>query len=211
MCTTPFTKAPFRVLHLFKRVQVFRLLESKAALMDWCSPMLRLKKRSVQVLGFKDLFFIDLELFNIKARPWFEPSTTTRRSNATLQRSGLLYFTAARPSELVQRSPLHTHICTYAYWTVHHLDSWIKRDQLDVTCFIISLFNAQHVSDVTTSILRSLRLICWVISWVVLFWFVVCWCCVVVWLQPAYGYHNTPAKPHRNTNTHRTRTIQPMK
>ena len=29
-----------------------------------------------------------------------------------------------------------------------------------VTCFIISLLNAQHVSDVNTSILRSLRLIC---------------------------------------------------
>jgi len=40
-------------------------------------------------------------------------------------------------------------------------NSWVKRDQLDVTCFIISLFNAQHVSDVNTSILRSLRLICW--------------------------------------------------
>jgi len=65
---------------------------------------------------------------------------------------------------------------------VHHLDSWIKRDQLDVTCFIISLFTAQHVSDVNTSILRSLRLICWVISWDVLFWFDVCWCYVVVWL-----------------------------
>jgi len=36
---------------------------------------------------------------------------------------------------------------------------WIKIEQLDVTCFIISLFNAQHVSDVNTSILRSLRLI----------------------------------------------------
>ena len=57
---------------------------------------------------------------------------------------------------------------SYVYWTVHHLDSWIKRDQLDITCFIISLFNAQHVSDVNTSILRSLRLICWVISWVLL-------------------------------------------
>jgi len=62
------------------------------------------------------------------------------------------------------------------------LDSWIKRDQLDVTCFIISLFNVQHVSDVNTSILRSLRLICWVISWVVLLWFDVCWCYVVIWL-----------------------------
>ena len=70
----------------------------------------------------------------------------------------------------------------YVYWTVHHLHSWIKRDQLDVTCFFISLFTAQHVSDVNTSILRSLRLICWVISWVVLLWFDVCWCYVVVWL-----------------------------
>ena len=71
---------------------------------------------------------------------------------------------------------------SYVYWTVHHLDSWIKRDQLDVTCFIISLLSDQHVSDVNTSILRSLWLICWVISWVVLLWFDVCWCYVVVWL-----------------------------
>jgi len=84
-----------------------------------------------------------------------------------------------------------------------HVDCrWIKRDQLDVTCFIISLFNAQHVSDVSTSILRSLRHICWVIPWVVLLWFV---------LQPASGYHTTSADPHCNINTHRTRAIQPMK
>jgi hypothetical protein len=48
---------------------------------------------------------------------------------------------------------------TEVYWTVHHLDSWIKIDQLDVTCFIISLFTAQHVSNVSASIFRSLRLI----------------------------------------------------
>jgi len=30
-------------------------------------------------------------------------------------------------------------------------------------------------------------------------------------LQPAYGYHTTPAKPQRNTNTHRTRAIRPLK
>jgi len=54
------------------------------------------------------------------------------------------------------------------------------RDQLVIICFIISLFNAQHVSDVNTSILRNLRLICWVISLVVLVWFDVCWCYVVV-------------------------------
>ena len=38
-------------------------------------------------------------------------------------------------------------------------DSWIKIDQLDITCFISSLFTAQHVSNVSTSIFRSLRLI----------------------------------------------------
>ena len=27
----------------------------------------------------------------------------------------------------------------------------------------------------------------------------------------AYGYHTTTAKPQSNTNTHRTRAIQPMK
>ena len=35
--------------------------------------------------------------------------------------------------------------------------------------------------------------------------------CVQTNLQPASGYHTTPAKPQRNTNTHRTRAIQPMK
>ena len=30
-------------------------------------------------------------------------------------------------------------------------------------------------------------------------------------LQPASGYHTTPAKPQRNTNTQPTRAIQPMK
>jgi hypothetical protein len=53
-------------------------------------------------------------------------------------------------------------------------------DQLDVTSYFISLFNAQHVSDVNTSILRSLRLVCWVISWVILLWFDVCLCYGVV-------------------------------
>jgi len=67
-------------------------------------------------------------------------------------------------------------------WSMKLLSCSIKRDQLDVTSFIISLFNAQHVSDVNTSILRSLRLICWVISLVVLLWFDVCWCYGVVWL-----------------------------
>jgi len=30
-------------------------------------------------------------------------------------------------------------------------------------------------------------------------------------LQPAYGYHTIPTKSQSDTNTHRTRAIQPMK
>ena len=74
---------------------------------------------------------------------------------------------------------IRVHYLFSIYFNNYPLHSWIKRDQLDVTCFIISLFNTQHVSDVNTSNLRSLRLICWVISWVVLLWFDVCWCYVV--------------------------------
>jgi len=48
---------------------------------------------------------------------------------------------------------------SYVYWTVHHLDSWTEIDRLDVTCFIISIFTARHVSDVSTFVFRSLRLI----------------------------------------------------
>ena len=111
------------------------------------------------------------------------------------------------------------YIPAYVYWTVHHLDSWVKRNQLDVTCFIITLFSAQHVSDVNTSTLRSLRLIRWVISWVVSgsvcvgvpfqcgYGGVVSVCSVSVWvvLQTAYRYHTTIATLKRNANTHRTK------
>ena len=96
------------------------------------------------------------------------------------------------------------------------LESWIKRDKLDVTCFIISLFNAQHVSDVNTSILRSLWLICCVISQVVLLWFGVCWSYVVVWLwwcgirMQAEALHTDTTPPQRNHNVTPTPThIEP--
>ena len=32
-----------------------------------------------------------------------------------------------------------TYVYTYVYWTVHHCDSWRIKDQLDVTCYFISL------------------------------------------------------------------------
>jgi len=74
--------------------------------------------------------------------------------------------------KLLNRSENHSFSKEFFRTSVHlnlkvmtMLNNWIKKDQLDVTCFIVSLFNAQHVSDVNTSILRSLRLICWVISY----------------------------------------------
>jgi len=54
--------------------------------------------------------------------------------------------------------------------------------------------HVQHVSDVNTSILRSLRLMCWVISWVVLIWFDVCWCYVV---EP-YQYNPWNKSAHKS-------------
>ena len=69
----------------------------------------------------------------------------------------MLSSSMARPKVVCRTQ--NTIICEYyVYWTMHHLDSWIKIDQLDVTCFIISLFTAQHVSNVSTFIFRSLRL-----------------------------------------------------
>ena len=56
---------------------------------------------------------------------------------------------------------------TYIYWTVHHLDSWIKIDQL--MSFAL-FFAARHVSNASTFIFRSLRLcVC------IPLWFDVCW------------------------------------
>ena len=93
------------------------------------------------------------------------------RTVATVIGRDLISDTLKIYAAIVDVLKVNRHTGTYVYWTVHHRGSWVKRDQLDATCFIITLFSAQHVSDVNTSILRSLRLICWVISWVVLLWF----------------------------------------
>jgi len=70
---------------------------------------------------------------------------------------------------------------------------------------------AQHVSDVNTSIVSSLRLFCWITTLVVLF-LVRCvldfrcgWVGVVSVLQAeasACNTDTTPTQPHRNSNTH---------
>jgi len=71
---------------------------------------------------------------------------------------------------------------------------------------------AQHVSDINISIIRSLRLFCWITTLVVLF-LVRCalefrcgWVGVVSVLQAsACNADTTPTQPHRNSNAHRTK------
>ena len=71
---------------------------------------------------------------------------------------------------------------------------------------------AQHVSDINISIIRSLRLFCWITTLVVLI-LVRCvleiWCgwdgVVSVLQASACNTHTTPTQPHRNSNTHQTK------
>ena len=58
---------------------------------------------------------------------------------------------------------------------------------------------AQHVSDINISIIRSMRLFCWITTLVVLF-VVAGWSCA-----SACNTDITPTHPHRNSNTHRTK------
>ena len=70
------------------------------------------------------------------------------------------------------------------------------------------------LNNVSTSILRSLWLICWVISWVVLLWFDVCWCYSVVWLgwsgilMQASACIRIPHHPSRSTPWHQHTSSQ---
>ena len=72
---------------------------------------------------------------------------------------------------------------------------------------------AQHVSDINISIVRSLRLFCWITTLVVLFLvryvleFLCGWVGVVSVLQAeaACNTDTTPTQPHRNSNTYRTK------
>ena len=107
---------------------------------------------------------------------------------------------------------------SYVYWTVHHLDSWVKSNHLDTNYFII-LFNAQHVSDVNTTIFRSLRLIRSYFMGCI--WFRVCWRSVSVWLCWCGVFMQSEASDcslklhhHSHIETERQHTrnqIQPMK
>ena len=74
---------------------------------------------------------------------------------------------------------------------------------------------AQYVSDINISIIRSLRLCCWITTLVVVF-LVRCvsesWCgwvgvVSVLQAEAACNTSTTPTQPHRNSNTHRNKNI----
>jgi len=80
-----------------------------------------------------------------------------------------------------------------------HFNSWRIRDQLDVTSYYVlfHFFYAQHVSDINTSIIRSLRL------FLLLGWY------PCSRLQPATWIPPQPSHK-RNFNTHRNKNTRPM-
>ena len=69
---------------------------------------------------------------------------------------------------------------------------------------VVHFLCAQHVSNINISIIRSLRLFCWITTLVVLWYSGI----VVTVLQAEASTWNTdttPNQPHRNSNTHRTK------
>ena len=107
----------------------------------------------------------------------------------------------------------------YVYLTVHHCDSWRIKDQLDVTCYFISLLMCStcfrtliYSSSGACDCAVELPL------WPYCSWFDVCWNFGVVgleWYPCCRLKHNacatacntgtTPTQPHRISNTHRAK------
>ena len=77
---------------------------------------------------------------------------------------------------------------SYIYWTVHHLDSWIKRETN-----LMSLALLFHYL-----LLNMFRMLIHPSSGACDLFGLYCSgsTCVGVTLKPASGYHTTPAKPH---------------
>jgi hypothetical protein len=105
---------------------------------------------------------------------------------------------------------------SYVYWTVHHLTSWINWTNLMSLYESFVLLNIFRVLLHSSSGAGDCMWVCCSVS--------VCtgvlvrfgWCRVVsecrlvhVVLQPAFGYHPTPAEPHQYTNTHPNRAVHP--
>jgi len=69
----------------------------------------------------------------------------------------------------------------------------------------------QHASDINISIIRSLRLFCWITTQVVCSWFDVCWSIgVVAGFSLQHGYHPNPTTPilqHTSNQEHTTYVV----
>ena len=101
-------------------------------------------------------------------------------------------------------------IISYVYWTVHHCDSWRIKDQLDVTCYFISLLNVLNIFR-TLIYPSSGACDCSVAlaHWSYCSWFAVCWKFGAVGFEwyPCCGLkhtHATQTQPHQNSSTQRT-------
>jgi len=72
---------------------------------------------------------------------------------------------------------------------------------LDYIAILFHILCTQHVSDINISIVRSLRLCCWITTSVVLFWFVVCW---RFGAAEACNTDTTQTQPYQISNTQRS-------
>jgi len=80
-------------------------------------------------------------------------------------------------------------------------------------CHLLFLFHflcARHVSDINISIIRSLRLFCWITTLVVCSWCDVCWCFGVVglvWYPRRRLQPTTPKHQHTSNQEHTTNVV----
>ena len=102
---------------------------------------------------------------------------------------------------------VNVHQHTRQYKQLGIFEEW--KTNLMSLAILFHFLCAQHVSDINISIIRSLRLFCWI---TILFLvrsvleFRCGWVGVVSVLQAeAYNTDTTPTQPHRNSNTHRTK------
>ena len=84
----------------------------------------------------------------------------------------------------------------------YYVEEW--KTNFMAHAILFHFLRAQHVSDINISTIRSLRLVWWITTLVVLFLVR----CVLEfrcgWVE-ACNTDTTPTQPHRNSNTHRTK------
>ena len=146
-------------------------------------------------------------MWDVFQKWWFVPASTTPWIQTALETVRDFKHNIGAMNETCHRS--------FVYRTVHHCDSWRIRDQLDVANYYVlfHFFCAQHISDINTSIIRSLRLFYCITTLVVCSCFNVRWSFGVAglgWypcsrLRPATRIPPQPS--HTETPTHiETRT-----